>query len=66
MKVEVTTIFIDKHTKKLHNVGEIIEITEERFAELKKAGKYVKEVKENKKAKAKAAETAVEETEKRG
>lgn len=46
MKVKVVKRFIDKDTRKLMDVGTakkptIIEVTEERFNELVKAGKYV-------------------------
>lgn len=36
MKVKVLKEFIDVHTEELHKVGDVMEITEERFAEIKK------------------------------
>lgn len=41
MKVKVVKAFIDKNTKKLNEVGSIIDVTKERFEELKTAGTYV-------------------------
>lgn len=43
MKAIVTKKFIDKHTKELNEKGKIIEISDERAAELKKAGNYIME-----------------------
>lgn len=34
MKVEVKERFIDKHTDQVHHVGDILEISEERLAEI--------------------------------
>lgn len=34
MKVEVKERFIDKHTDQVHHVGDILEVTEERLAEI--------------------------------
>ena len=49
MKVKVMVEFIDIHTKKLHKVGEVMEVTKERLAEIRKVDKtLVKEVKEAK------------------
>ena len=42
MKVKVVNRFVDKETKQLHEYGEVIEVTEERFAEISAAGNYVK------------------------
>lgn len=50
MKVKVVTTFIDKYTKKLNEVGSTIDVTEERFEELKNAGNYVNVVKSTKKS----------------
>ena len=44
MKVKVVNRFVDKVTKQLHEYGEVIEVTEERFAEISAAGKYVEKV----------------------
>lgn len=46
MKVRVIKEFIDKHTGEFTPVGAEIEVTDERFAELKEAGKYVVEIQE--------------------
>lgn len=49
MKVKVMKEFVDKHTKKLHKVDEVMEVTKERLAEIRKVDKsLVKEVKEAK------------------
>lgn len=34
MKVEIKERFIDKHTDQVHHVGDILEVTEERLAEI--------------------------------
>lgn len=41
MRVVVIKEFIDKNTSVRHEIGEKLTVTEERFAELKRAGKYV-------------------------
>lgn len=41
MRVVVIREFIDKNTSVRHEIGEKLTVTEERFAELQKAGKYV-------------------------
>lgn len=47
MKVKVMTEFIDKHTNKIHKVSEVMDITKERLAEIRKVDRnLVKEVKE--------------------
>lgn len=46
MKVRVIKEFIDKHTRKFNPVGVEIEVTDERLAELKEAGKFVIEIQE--------------------
>ncbi len=38
MKVKVKKEFIDKHTFKLHPVGEVFECSEERLQEIQSAG----------------------------
>lgn len=46
MKVKVLKTFIDKNTKALNNVGDVLNVTKARYEELRKAGNYVVEVKE--------------------
>lgn len=46
MKVIVLRKFLDKHTGEVHKPGDILEITEERFAEILKVGKLVEKVSE--------------------
>lgn len=41
MKVKVTRKFTDKHTKKLYNKGDVLDITEERYAEILSVGNIV-------------------------
>lgn len=43
MKVKVIKKFIDKHTKKVHKVGDILNIKKERFEEIKKVDKNLVE-----------------------
>lgn len=45
MQVKVTKAFIDKHTREFHDIGEVIEVTEERAKEILSAGEYIKEEK---------------------
>lgn len=52
MKVKVVGKFVDKHTKKVHKVGEVLTISKERFEEILTVGKLVEEIKETKVAKA--------------
>lgn len=52
MKAKVVIPFRDKITGKVMNTGAEIEVTPERFAEIKKAGNYVVEVKADKETKA--------------
>ena len=47
-KYKVNQSFIDKNTKNTIRVGEIIELSEERAAEILKAGPYIEEVQEEK------------------
>ena len=50
MKVKVKKEFIDKHTFKLHPVGEVFECTEERLQEIQSAGvDYVEKVESRRK-----------------
>lgn len=46
MRVKVINDFIDKHTGKYNPVGAEVDVTNERFAELEKAGKFVVKVAE--------------------
>jgi len=47
MKVKVMKEFIDKYTQEFHEVGEVITLTDDRFAEITKVGQYI-EVFDNK------------------
>ena len=58
MKVKVIKKFVDKHTKKVHKVGEVLTISKERFEEILTVGKLVEEVKEVKAAKPAKEKTA--------
>lgn len=49
MKAKVLRKFKDKHSGKMHNVGDIITISKERFAEILKVGPLVAEVKKEEK-----------------
>lgn len=60
MKVRVINPFNDAHTKKYRNIGDEMEISKERYEEIKKAGKYVVEVRaEEKETKAKTTKKVV-------
>lgn len=50
MKAKVIRRFIDKYTKNLHEIGDVLEINDERFAELsgEPPNNFVKEIKEDK------------------
>lgn len=50
MKVKVRTEFKDKHTGKLHKVGDELEMTLERINEVLKVGSFIELVAESKKA----------------
>lgn len=41
MKVEVKSEFVDRHTGKLHQVGEVFECTEDRLKEIQSVGDFV-------------------------
>ena len=56
MKVKVIKAFRDKHTGKLNKVGAKLNITKERYDEILKVGKFVEEIKADKKADEKKAE----------
>lgn len=45
MKVKVKIGFIDKYTKKEYSAGQVIDVSEKRYEEIMKAGKYVEEIK---------------------
>ena len=45
MKVEVIRRYSDRYTKEVHEVGDKIEITEERYSDLRRFVKEIKEVK---------------------
>lgn len=51
MKVKVIQPFKDKATGKIHNTGAEIEVTPERFEEIKKKGRYVAKVADKKEEK---------------
>lgn len=61
MRVLVTTPFVDKHTGDFHRVGEILDVSGERFKEIAAAGGFVEALE----APAPAAKTA-KKTKKRG
>lgn len=44
MRVVVIKEYIDRYTSERHEVGEKLDVTEERFAEMEKAGKYVVDI----------------------
>jgi len=50
MKVKVIEKFKDKHTKKIHKVGDVLTISQERHDEILTVGKFVEEIKEEPKA----------------
>ncbi len=41
MKVKVIKEFVDKHSKKLHKMGQVFECDNTRYKEILSAGKYV-------------------------
>lgn len=47
MKVKVIKKFKDKNTKKIHNVGDELKISKERFSEIESIGHFVEEIKAN-------------------
>lgn len=47
MKVKVTRKFIDKHTGVLYHRGDVIDITEERYAEIIGVGNFVFRIAQN-------------------
>ena len=50
MKVKVVTKFIDKHTGKVHKVGDVLTVSAERYEEILTVGPLVKKVETVKKA----------------
>lgn len=46
MKSKVILPFNDKHTGKHHNPGDVIDITVERFNEIRNKGKYIEPIEE--------------------
>ena len=44
MKVKVVKKFKDKHTGEIHKVGETLEVSNDRYAEIAKKGNYVEKV----------------------
>lgn len=45
MQARVVKEYIDRYTQEFHAVGEMVSLTDKRFAEITKAGRYVEEVK---------------------
>lgn len=58
MKAKVLQEFRDKYSGKLHKVGDVIEVSAERFEEILTVGNLVAEVKEKAKTAKKAKNTA--------
>ena len=56
MKAKVLKKFIDKHTGKVHNVGDTITISKERYAEILSVGKLVDVIVNDKEKTAKKGE----------
>lgn len=52
MKIKVINSFRDKNTKVIHQVGEVLEVSDERGAEIISAGNYAVEIDEQKQAEA--------------
>lgn len=47
MRAKVIKEFIDRHTEEFHGIGEEVSLTDERFAEIEKAGRYVEKIEKN-------------------
>lgn len=62
MKVKVISPFEDKVTKKYRNIGEEFEVSKERYEDIRKAGKFVAEVKPEEKVTDKATPKTVTKT----
>lgn len=57
VKVKVATAFIDRHSFEVHEVGEVLEITDERYNEIMSVNpSLVEQVKEEKKTRKKKVE----------
>lgn len=56
MKIKVINSFRDKNTKVIHQVGEVLEVSDERGAEIISAGNYAVEVSELKSQQAESPE----------
>ena len=52
MKIKVINSFRDKNTKVIHQVGEVLEVSDERGAEIISAGNYAVEIDRPKQAEA--------------
>ena len=52
MKAKVLIPFRDKETRKVHNQGDVIDVTVKRFNEITAKGKYIQLVENEKPAKA--------------
>lgn len=50
MKIKVINSFRDKNTKEIHQVGEVLEVSNERGAEIISAGNYAVKIDEPKQA----------------
>ena len=50
MKAKVIKEFKDKHTKKIHKVGDVLTVSQERFDEILTVGNFVEEINEEPKA----------------
>ena len=44
MKARVVKEYIDRYTWEFHAVGDVVSLTDERFSEITRAGRYVEEV----------------------
>lgn len=62
MKVKVLIDYVDKYTYVWHKVGEIVEMTEERFDEINRKRQFVQAIQEKKPKRKKKKVEVVEET----
>ena len=60
MKVKVVRKFRDIHTGEIHDVDDMLEVTEERFEEINSKKQFVKKTRARKKAKVDELEQATE------
>ncbi len=60
MKVKTIKRFKDKHTGKVHKVGDVFTVNKDRFAEIIKSGKFVEEFTEKEAETKKVQENEVE------